>query len=257
MQQSRSPFQSLLAQTTHRDFPVPAGPPVSRQTWERLLFLNYPIAPERLQPYLPKGLEVDIFDGQAWLSIVPFYLRMSFTLLPEALWPIAFPELNVRTYVRCNGHPAVYFFSLDTPDWFSVQAARFWFHLNYFKSEINWDVSAEVETVRIQAARLEAPHPGRFTAQYTPTGASEILPGPGTLEHFLLSRWSFFAEVMGKPGRFCRGDIHHEPWRIQPAALSITENTLFAGHGLPEGLPLESVIYAPGAHILAWNRRYL
>ena len=43
-----------------------------KMRWEDLLFLHWAVAPEQVRPHLPAGLELDTFDGKAWLGVVPF-----------------------------------------------------------------------------------------------------------------------------------------------------------------------------------------
>ena len=68
--------------------------------WKNLLMLNYPIEASILQPYLPKGTELDYFNGQAYASLV------GFMFLDTKIKGIAIPlhqnfeEVNLRFYVR-------------------------------------------------------------------------------------------------------------------------------------------------------------
>ena len=90
-----------------------------------------------LRRLIPPGLQLDLYQGQAWIGVVPF--RMSgvrpryFPRLPGLH---AFPELNVRTYVVRNGIPGVWFFSLDAANPVAVRAARRFFHLPYFDADM-------------------------------------------------------------------------------------------------------------------------
>jgi uncharacterized protein YqjF (DUF2071 family) len=59
----------------HRPWKLPARPWVMAQDWEDLLFAHWPVPVEVLQWLVPSGLELDTFEGQAWIGIVPF--RMS------------------------------------------------------------------------------------------------------------------------------------------------------------------------------------
>ena len=36
------------------------------QKWENLLFLHWPVSKESLESTIPEGLEVDLFEGDAW-----------------------------------------------------------------------------------------------------------------------------------------------------------------------------------------------
>jgi hypothetical protein len=83
--------------------------PVSMR-WQNLLFAHWPIEPKKIRPLLPTGLELDTYDGWAWIGIVPFHLTSHLNWMPFAF---EFPEVNVRTYANYQGKTGVWFFSLD------------------------------------------------------------------------------------------------------------------------------------------------
>src|ERR1700693_6203680 len=85
------------------------------QRWVHLLFLHWALSPDIVQGPLPKGLQVDTFEGNAWIGIVPFFMRgvrpAGFVSVPGIS---NFLELNLRTYVRdASGRPGLLFYSLD------------------------------------------------------------------------------------------------------------------------------------------------
>ncbi|MEZ3117046.1 YqjF family protein [Halobaculum sp. MBLA0147] len=68
--------------------------------WEHVGFLNWPVDPAVVAPTLPDGLVVDTYDGDAYLSVVPFTnVDVRPQWLPDGLG-VPLPELNLRTYVR-------------------------------------------------------------------------------------------------------------------------------------------------------------
>src|SRR5947209_1077258 len=92
----------------------PEGSPVVHQRWDNLLFLHWPVGPDLLRALIPSALDIDTFEGQAWIGITPFRLAdLRIASLPPVPGLNAFDELNVRTYVVFNGIPGVWFFSLD------------------------------------------------------------------------------------------------------------------------------------------------
>ncbi len=122
----------------HRPWPLPAGPWVMAQRWHDLLFAHWPVPAAEVRVLVPAGVEIDTFDGVAWLGVVPF--RMSDVRLrgtPALPWLSFFPELNVRTYVVRDGKPGVWFFSLDAGNIAAVAIARRWFHLPYFHASMH------------------------------------------------------------------------------------------------------------------------
>src|SRR6267154_3578220 len=121
----------------HRPWALPAGPWVMAQIWHDLLFAHWPVDAKALRPLLPPQLQIDAFEGRAWLAVVPFRMtgvRLRWT--PALPWLSLFPELNVRTYVTCGGKPGVWFFSLDAGNSLAVTIARAWFHLPYFRARM-------------------------------------------------------------------------------------------------------------------------
>jgi uncharacterized protein YqjF (DUF2071 family) len=89
--------------------------------WHDLLFLHWPVRPELIRPLIPRGLELDTFDGSAWLGVVPFRMTgVRLRCIPQFAG-MAFPEINVRTYVKAGGKSGVWFFSLDATSRLAVR----------------------------------------------------------------------------------------------------------------------------------------
>jgi uncharacterized protein len=103
----------------------PRGWPVIYQTWDKLLFLHWPIEVERLRPLLPAALQIDTWQGTAWIGMTPFTISgIRPPLVPPLPVISTTHELNVRTYVHNDGVPGVWFLSLDACNRFAVWAAR-------------------------------------------------------------------------------------------------------------------------------------
>jgi len=68
--------------------------------WEDLVMANYAVSPEILMPYLPKGVELDLFEGKAYVSLVGFMFKN--TRLFGVPIPLmgTFEEINLRFYVK-------------------------------------------------------------------------------------------------------------------------------------------------------------
>lgn len=100
------------------------------QRWSEVLFLHYEVDRKKLQTLVP--YQLDLFEGKAVVSIVPFIMsRIRFPFLPALPGLSKLIELNLRTYVRVNNKPAVYFFTLDSNHLPGVLAARWGFSLPY------------------------------------------------------------------------------------------------------------------------------
>jgi len=68
--------------------------------WRRLIMAQYEVAPEVLAPYLPGGLELDLYQGRCYVSLVAFLfdkVRVKGFAIPGHK---SFEEINLRFYVR-------------------------------------------------------------------------------------------------------------------------------------------------------------
>ena len=158
-----------------------------RMRWVDLLFAHWPMPVEALRPLVPPGLELDTFDGQAWLGIVPFRMEdVAPRFLPAVPGLGAFPELNVRTYVRRGRRRGVWFLSLDAASRFAVEGARAAFHLPYFRARMSSET--EAGWVEYRSERVDRRGPAaRFEGRYRPIGPVEPA-APGSLAAFLTDR---------------------------------------------------------------------
>lgn len=243
-------MKTKLAETAHRSSPFPPGPWVMAQTWHDLLFAHWPVLAELLRPHIPPRLQIDTFEGRAWLAVVPF--RMSGVRLratPALPWLSKFPELNVRTYVTADGKPGVWFFSLDAANPAAVAIARAWFHLPYFRARMQCQLQDGWIQYKSKRTHRNAPK-AELCCQYHPIG-SPYFATQGTLEHFLTERYSLYA--VDQRGRTIRGDIHHVPWPLQSAEAEFSSNTMAeaVGFSLPAQRPL--LHFAMRQDVVVWQ----
>jgi uncharacterized protein len=234
-----------LAERGHRPWPLPTAPWVMGQTWEDLLFAHWPIDFERLRPLVPPQLELEQFAGSAWIGITPFLVR---ALHGRGLPPLpagsAFPELNVRTYVRVADRPGIHFFSLDAASRTAVAGARLVYRLPYVRARME----VERRGGRIDYRSRRRDEAAELDVEYRPAGAV-FHAAPQTLEHFLCERYCLY--VVDR-GRVLRTDIHHPPWPLQPARATVRRNTMTRPLGLelPDDEPLAHV--AARQDVLVW-----
>ncbi len=197
--------------------------------WEDLLFMHWPVPAAALGPLIPAGLELDTFEGEAWLGVVPFWMSgIRPRCVPALPWISASAELNVRTYVRGGGRAGVWFFSLDAGSPLLVWGARRFFHLPYFHARMS--VRREGDVVRYESVRQHRHAPSaEFRAAYRAVG--EVYHAvPGSLDYFLTERLCLFAA--DRSGEIYRGDIAHERWPLQAAEVGVERNTMGEACGI-------------------------
>jgi uncharacterized protein len=254
----------MISCTAHRlwgdSAPLPGGPWIMTQTWHNLLFAHWPVSPEALRPLVPAGLEIDTFDGDAWLGIIPFRLTgVRLRGLPEVRPVASFPEVNVRTYVNAAGKPGVQFLSLDANNRLAIAIAKPWFHLAYRLADISF--RSDRCGIHFSSRRRERRAPeltpfGRcdaadFRASYRPC-SPHFRSEPGTLEHWLTERYCYYSAA-GR--RLYRCDIHHDPWRLRRAQAEIESNTMALSHGIDLPATEPFLLYAHYMKALIWPVR--
>jgi len=217
--------------------------------WEEALFAHWGVEPDVVAEKLPDRLEADTHDGSAYIGVVAFMMR---DIRPR-LAPVGldFAELNLRTYVRHDGTPGVYFFSLDADDRLGVTVARLAYELPYYRATTQVEKKGSEVCFRSSRTHEGAPS-ANFDATYEGVGDG-FLAEEGSLEEFLTERYAFFVPL-SSDGTL-RGDIHHPPWTLKEAKAEIRTNTLFEanGFGKPDGEP--HLIYSPGVDVAASRPR--
>lgn len=71
-----------------------------RANWENLIMANYEMEPSVLEPYLPKGVELDFFNNKAYVSLVGFMFNKTRLFGVPIPFFGSFEEINLRFYVR-------------------------------------------------------------------------------------------------------------------------------------------------------------
>jgi hypothetical protein len=242
--------RASLRELGHRPWPIPEGRWLVGQSWLDLLFIHWRVPHELIRGLVAPELELDAFDGHHYVAVVPFRMRsVRFAGCPPVLGTSAFPEVNVRTYVTHESRGGVYFLSLDAKDEVAVALGRRMYGLPYLHAQMtmNTDRAGGVE---IRSERAERNWPAaEFAAAYRANGPPALAPA-GSIERWLTERYCFYTATPAQGIR--RTEIHHLPWKLQPAALELTANTLLRPFAIPDAdEPL--VHYSAAQHVVAWS----
>ncbi len=68
--------------------------------WENLIMANYAVDPEVLKPYLPNGVELDMYKHKAYVSLVGFMFKKTSLFQIPIPFLGTFEEINLRFYVK-------------------------------------------------------------------------------------------------------------------------------------------------------------
>jgi uncharacterized protein len=200
------------------------GEPLFYANWDNVVFIHYEIAAEDLQRRIPYPL--DLYHGRAFLSLVAFTMRRLRPRLGGSVAALLFKPiathhfLNVRTYVRENGEPGIYFMR----EWLSNRLATWlgpWsFGLPYRFAKIDY----RNRSGREHRGKVEASS-GAFHYSATLTASEPAKCAAGSLDEFLLERYTAFTQWQ-RNRRFFR--IWHEPWQQVPANVDIATDELIS-----------------------------
>ena len=239
--------------------PVRAEPPawerrtVLRQRWAELAYFHWPYPPDVVQRLLPPGVQVDTFDGKAWVGLIPFEMRdVQLGPTPPFPWLGSFIEINVRTYVVDPlGRRAVWFFSLDVPRSAIVAVARSAFALPYCWADA---VHIRHGARHHYVMQRRFPHGARPSASMSFTVGARIADSTLTpLDHFLTARWALLTT---RRGRLFYGPVHHEPWPLHEVTDVRIDQRAIEAAGLPSPTGPSFARYSPGVDVrIGWFER--
>ncbi|HLJ16391.1 MAG TPA: DUF2071 domain-containing protein [Bryobacteraceae bacterium] len=218
------------------------------QGWERLTFLHWRYPSEVIRPLLPAGIEIDTFDGAAWIGLTPFILTgLRPARLPAIPWISRFPEMNVRTYVRGpDGERGIWFFSLEADRLAAVVGARLFYGLPYRWAKLR--VRYNSGTVEYTSRRYFGPGRANIAIRI----GSPIQPNEQ--ERFLTARFRLYAMLAG---RLAFAQVDHPPWPLRSAEILRLDQNVVDHSGVPgtSGEPL--VHFSPGVYVRIGRPKFL
>lgn len=230
--------KEILAHHEHRGFPLPAKHWRHYQEWNQALFLHWKARQSALEPYLPAGVELDLFEGEAWLSMVAFSMN---NLHPRRLPPVGFVsnfhELNIRTYVTRQGKPGVFFLSMEASKRFSNWLAGVLSGMPYRFAHIHYSVG-----------QFRANHSGRNSRLKAIFQKGRSMT-PVAHDLWLTERYAVHQEAYGKLKTF---EVLHKPWDTYEVNLEYLELDYPEFSHLLQGPPTK-VAFSPGVQTLAWD----
>lgn len=225
--------------------------------WRSLAMLNYRVSPSLLAPHVPRGTELDLFDGAAYISVVGFLFRNTKLFGITIPGHADFEEINLRFYVRreVGGEVrhGVTFLRELVPKPAVTLVARLAYNEPY-------------RTVRMQSVfGLTGPGGSPLSVAYgwkthrnaewsrvslEPRGEG-LSPAPGSEEAFITQH--FWGYTRTRSGGTIEYEVQHPIWRVQRAAHATVEGDTSGVFGDDFAAALEtpshSAMYCSGSQV--------
>jgi uncharacterized protein len=199
------------------------------QRWDDMLFVHWDVPADVLRRAVDPRLEIDTFDGRAFVSLTPFTMRNARLRFTPPLPTVSrFEEVNLRTYVRHRDKAGVWFFSLDAASPIAALMGRGLFGLPYAFSKARRSRNGEERHYELER-RSGGPN-ATLRSTWEP-GRELGAPPAGTIEHFLVERYCLFSRTLG--GALLRVDVEHSPWILREARVLQMDESLSKAAQLP------------------------
>jgi uncharacterized protein len=243
--------------TLPTEAPVHIARPTMLQRWTELSFVHWAYEPAAVRAVLPRELEVDTFDGAAWVGLVPFRLAIRKRGVPYMPWIARFAETNLRTYVvGPDGRRGIWFLSLDAARLPAVIVARTSYRLPYMWADAT--IHRDRDTIRYRGAR-RWPSPAADYNLLLRIGAA--LDRPSELERFWTARWHLFSPARQPlPPRRLELDVttvSHPPWPLYGAYVAELDESLLNAAGLPAPTSAPIALFSSGVATRFAHREHL
>jgi uncharacterized protein YqjF (DUF2071 family) len=192
---------------------------ITRQRWEKIHFLHFRGDADVVRAALPPELELDLWENEAVLSVVPFRMtRVRFPYLPPvpgigSLW-----ELNLRTYVRHGPLRGVYFFTLESNNPLATWIARTGFGLPYVNANIR--VQADATSFAMEHKRDQI-----HTKIRMQTLPKDLSPQSDPLSLWATER---YALLNVRERRVFKGPLRHKTWPLMNAKVESFEGNFLS-----------------------------
>ena len=238
--------RSTLSEAARRRMLSLRGEPMFYARWDRSVFIHYEAEPSLLQRQIP--FELDLHEGRAFVSVVAFTLRRMRPRIGGrvAEWlfkPIASHEfLNVRTYVRRNGEPGIFFLAEWLSNRLSVRLGPRSFGLPYRFGQIAYEHASRGSAIigTVDAADGLLHYCSALSA------ADFHRSEAGSLTEFLLERYTAF--TLHRRRRLFR--VWHKAWEQRPIEVEVPADDLMASTGAWwESAELIGANYSPGVEV--------
>ena len=233
-------IKKILEHKNHRPWKLPNQQWKFYQEWNNAIFLHFKVDLIELKKHVPKELEIDLFKGKPWVSVVAFTMENIRPKNIPAFSPISnFHEINIRTYVKMNNKTGVYFLSIEGGKRLSCKIAKFISDLPYRYSIIE------------RSSKIYSSINLNFKDElYFEFEIGEEIEYKSKLDNWLTERYALFQDTKKYINQY---EIHHLPWLINDVELKNIKCNYPRFKTLLNNKP-EKIQYSKGVKVLAWGK---
>ncbi len=233
-------IKKILEQSAHRPWEMPKESWKFYQEWNDAIFLHWQVDLEELKKFVPKELEIDLFEGKPWVSVVAFAMEEIRPRFLPAFAPISnFFEINIRTYVKTKSKTGVYFLSMEGGKDLSCKVAKMISELPYRYSSIQREMEYYRSSNSEFGDTLDIKFKVGQTIQKTP------------IDLWLTERYALFQDSKNYINEY---EVHHAEWPIREAILENLE-LYYPRFDKLIGRKPDLVNYSEGVKVVAWGKK--
>lgn len=234
-------INEILSITEHRPWTIPPEKWKYYQEWNDAVFLHWQVDLQELQKIVPDDLEIDLYEGKPWVSLVAFTMEK---IRPRNLPPFSpisdFDEINIRTYVKNDNKAGVYFLSIEGGNRVSCKVAKTLSELPYRYSKL-----IRQETIyRSENKQFK----DKMSIKYE---VGQKLKEKTELDRWLTERYALFQETETSINEF---EIHHIEWPTYEIDLKEIEIDYPRFDKFLNNLP-DRKHYSTGVQVIAWDKK--
>jgi hypothetical protein len=183
--------------------------------WRDLVMLNYEVEPEILRQYVPRGVELDVFAGRTFVSLVGFqFLHTKLYGFLPVPFHRNFDEVNLRFYVRRReaggeNRRGVVFVRELVPRAAIAGLARLMYGEKYDACPMEHRIERDADGI---AAEYGWKWGGRHFRLSAEAQGEPARVADGSIESFITEHyWGYSAKSASQTIEY---RVSHEPWRV-------------------------------------------
>jgi uncharacterized protein YqjF (DUF2071 family) len=181
--------------------------------WENLIMANYAVDPTILIPYLPKGVELDSFEGKCYVSLVGFMFNKTKIFNVPIPYLGSFEEINLRFYVvRKDGDTlkrGVVFINETVPYAAVAWMANYLYkeHYTAVKTKHDWELTDTSKKINYSWKKDKKWNTIQVNAQSKSNSMKN-----GSVEAFIFEHYFGYTRV--NENKTLEYGINHPSWKI-------------------------------------------